>query len=331
MIVSRFKLFIVTILKIYIFLFKGQEKRLTESVTILLNTPMGIGDSIMLSPLFESFDHYSKKFVITDLPWILHTVDWMVEKQVKDFEGLLIVPSFSLKSLKTIFRWKGLIFIRYGNDNVLHSRNLKLANTVLPSGHYLEPLSGFINNDITYPSLISDEELTKFDLVIFPYVNWNSRQWPKEKWITLIEKLPSSCKIGILGGSKSDEILFNRCFEIFTNVVNLTGKCTLKQTVSIIENSKLILCQDSGPFHIASLSNTPVIVIFGVTKADSRIGLTRDISSKISVIENRKCPHHSCYNGLTEPNCKLNEKYSCIREIPINEVLFKVRELLCVE
>lgn len=48
-------------------------------------------------------------------------------------------------------------------------------------------------------------------------------------------------------------------------VINLAGKTSLKQLFTLIKNACCLLCPDSGPAHIATVSSTPVVSLFAIT------------------------------------------------------------------
>ena len=56
------------------------------------------------------------------------------------------------------------------------------------------------------------------------------------------------------------------------------GRSSLKQLLALIRAARLVICPDSGPAHIATTVNTPVIALFATSNPD-RTGpyLSRDL------------------------------------------------------
>lgn len=104
----------------------------------------------------------------------------------------------------------------------------------------------------------------------------NSRRWPKEKFIELLNRIPKKYSIFLLGGKSDFE--FNR--EIILQikrkkVFNLSDKINISQSCEIMRRSKFVICNDSGPMHIASASGTRVISLFGPTNPSRKKPLTK--------------------------------------------------------
>ena len=51
--------------------------------------------------------------------------------------------------------------------------------------------------------------------------------------------------------------------------INAAGKTLLKQTTALIQKTRLLVCNNSAPMHIAAALGIPTVSIFG--SADSRI------------------------------------------------------------
>lgn len=50
-----------------------------------------------------------------------------------------------------------------------------------------------------------------------------------------------------------------------SNVIDLTGSTSLRESFSVVKHSKLLISNDSAPVHIAVSFNTPVVDIYGPT------------------------------------------------------------------
>lgn len=107
------------------------------------------------------------------------------------------------------------------------------------------------------------------------------------QWIEILNRLSSNYNIIILGGSEEEDMVEQLFPELSLKhkYINLAGKTSLKQLVSIIRMSDLLIGLNSASIHIAASVNTPVIAIWD-NLSDPRIWgpFTR---SKIIIKNNR--------------------------------------------
>ncbi len=67
-------------------------------------------------------------------------------------------------------------------------------------------------------------------------------------------------------------------------IINLIGKTNLPQLLALIENAKLVLAPDSGPAHMATTVNTPVIGLYAHSNP-IRTGPYHSLDTTVSVYE----------------------------------------------
>lgn len=87
--------------------------------------------------------------------------------------------------------------------------------------------------------------------------------WSAEKFIELIKKLSIENKIVLVGGPSDQEI--NDKIQKEVEVSSTISNTTLQQSAEIMRLCKLIICNDSGPMHLASAVNDNIISLFGPT------------------------------------------------------------------
>lgn len=100
-------------------------------------------------------------------------------------------------------------------------------------------------------------------ITIAPASIWFTKQYPKERWIELINHLPQHYSIYLLG-APNDAALCNEIKESTThsNVQSLTGKFSLLQSATLMKDAAMNYVNDSAPLHIASAMDAPVTVVF---------------------------------------------------------------------
>jgi len=106
-------------------------------------------------------------------------------------------------------------------------------------------------------------------ICIAPASVWQTKQFPKHKWIELIRALPKSVNIYLLG-AKND---FKLCQEIaeevnLPSVQNLAGKIGLLASAALMQKAMMNYVNDSAPLHLASAMNAPVCAVYCSTTPD---------------------------------------------------------------
>lgn len=331
--VSALKVFLNRLLVLVLKLSKSfKEPRDVLGVTVVMKRPLGIGDVVMLSPIFEAFENYKTKRFVTNLPVFLDLMGWEISTKTTKVDGLLVVPSFTFSEFFLLLRWRGPLYVNFGNGLCFSTE--KHSCVYKNPMHYIENLKPLLGGNIKYPQLKVGKHCRAYDIVCFPFVNWDSRQWPKGRWARLLSTLSEKYTIAILGGDTPEEKEWNRSFDGVEGITNLTGMIGLDESINIISKSKIVVCQDSGPFHLSYMSRGPkVLVLFGVTNSNTRLPLDPVLRDKIVVFEDVSCPFHSCYNGLQEPKCVNEVQFQCIKKTGFERVFHSVIKNIetCVE
>lgn len=133
-----------------------------------------------------------------------------------------------------------------------------------------------------------------------------TKKWPKEYFAKLGKMLGG--KIIIVGGPEDARDGEEIRRHIGPDCLNLAGKLTIKQSGALIARAEYIVCNDSGPFHMARGVGTKAFVFFGPTDPGMfhydnnailiRAGLP---CAPCSLHGDKKCPlgHFNCMRELT--------------------------------
>lgn len=151
----------------------------------------------------------------------------------------------------------------------------------LPSPHVIESLKTIYETIIdpsilnaSYPVLYGDSSAdvrNKFTLpehyiVINPstshHKKFTHRAWPTEHWKELIARLSPNYHLVIIGG-KGEEAFFSNLRPFDPSVIDLVGKTSLTELITVIRDAEAIITADTGPSHIASAVNTRTFALFG--------------------------------------------------------------------
>jgi len=100
-------------------------------------------------------------------------------------------------------------------------------------------------------------------ICIAPTSVWFTKQWPAERWIELIGKLPVGHTVYLLGGTADREA----CEEIrravrHPQVINRAGELSLLESAALMQHARMNYANDSAPIHLASAVDAPVTAVF---------------------------------------------------------------------
>jgi heptosyltransferase I len=136
--------------------------------------------------------------------------------------------------------------------------------------------------------------------VLLPGTNWPTKRWPVDRFAALVEPLKERFGLRtILAGGPDVAHLA----EQIPGTLNLVGRTSLPQLVALLERADLVIANDSGPMHIASALNRPLVTLFGPTNP-IRTGPYRRLETVVrldipcSPCYSRKCSHQSCLQWL---------------------------------
>lgn len=156
--------------------------------------------------------------------------------------------------------------------------------------------------------IFSDE----FVLGINPGAAYGSAKcWLPERFrelvLRLLEQYPR-LKIVFFGDRQGVSLVEQICRGLPKNVVNLAGQTTLREMMALVQRCHLFLTNDSGPMHVASALNVPLIALFGST-SDKATGPYRG-----GTVIHKRVACSPCYRR----ECPID--FRCMTQITVNEV-----------
>lgn len=187
--------------------------------------------------------------------------------------------------------------------------------------------------------LIRDYKIRKTKIVI---VNVNvgemclERRWPKDYFVSLLNSLLKYLDLSfVFIGADEDYDYVQSMIDLLDKkgkIVNLAGKTSLGQLLTLFQAADLFITSDSGPLHLAALTKVKTISFFG---------------PETPILYGPKNPHHVVfYKGLYCSPCLnvYNVKTAmygnkrcfeghnrCMYSITVEEVLKKAEELLGID
>ncbi|MBS1714677.1 MAG: glycosyltransferase family 9 protein [Armatimonadetes bacterium] len=101
-------------------------------------------------------------------------------------------------------------------------------------------------------------------MAVMPGASHPAKTWPLERFREVVAVLPHDVVPVWLGGpaevGRAGEAAEGRA-------IDLTGKLSVIETMAVLERSRLLLTNDSGPMHLAAAVGTPVVALFGPTSS----------------------------------------------------------------
>ncbi len=159
-------------------------------------------------------------------------------------------------------------------------------------------------------------------VVVAPGAGWPGKVWPAERFgelaVWMIEELGAEV---VLAGAPDEkrlgEIICERC----PQAKNLIGATTFGQSAALVETADLLVCNDSGPLHLAAAYGTPSVALFGPTIASKwqPPGKMHRMIQKTGYCE-------GCIGW--HPNAACLHANACMKAIGVNEVWDAVAELM---
>jgi len=107
--------------------------------------------------------------------------------------------------------------------------------------------------------------------VVAPGARWATKKWPAEFFLAVIASLARrmpDLKF-LLVGTKDEmpdaEVILTKAAAAGLPVASVCGKTGVGDLMEVVRMSSLMVCNDSGPMHIAAALGVPVAAVFGPT------------------------------------------------------------------
>lgn len=146
------------------------------------------------------------------------------------------------------------------------------------------------------------------------------RRWPIESYVQVAASLLDQGFEVVLAGGPDDS--WTSPFFSHLAVTELTGKLSLVETLALFDSSDVTITHDTGPLHLAGLTRTALVSVFGPVDPHGRLP-HRPNAVALWGGEGFAC--RPCYDGRDYAPCTFN---GCIRQVTPDLVLTHVHQLL---
>ncbi len=156
-------------------------------------------------------------------------------------------------------------------------------------------------------------------VAINPFTSWSSKNWLKERYALLADKLIQelNCEV-IFTGGPGDRVGIEEIQAKMKEIsYNLGGRTNLKELAKLYSRIDAFIGGDTGPMHLAAALGTSVVAIMGPTPAKTHGPYGRGHVVVDSNVECKSCWQRVCDKDLC-----------CMREISVDKVIKAVEEIL---
>lgn len=276
---------------------------------------------------FESWDNLSslpkKEAILKIQSWHIDAVIHAFPK--KEIATLMYQARVPLRigTGRRIYHWltcnKKIYFSRAKSDLHEAQLNLKLLSGFAECERDLNELAHFVglNVDKALPIVFSEKIKTdRFNLIIHPFTNGNTREWPVFNFVKLIQSLPAdSIQVFITGSQKEREKIEKEMMPYCSQAINLSGSCDLNLLLKFIVNCDGLIANSTGPLHLAAVLGIHTLGLFPATKGMD-VNRWKPLGNKTEVlIADPHCQNKICVN---KRDC------ICMQSISVDQVRERV-------
>jgi len=175
----------------------------------------------------------------------------------------------------------------------------------------------------TIKKILEDKNIDQF-ILVHPVSRWLFKSLPVGVIKEVIAYLIASGYFVVLTGSLADEEvkMNHEIAEGFSQdrLLNLTGMVSIKELGALIDLSRLLICVDSLPLHLASALKSKVLAVFGPT-SEKTWAPWKNPNARI-LFQDYTC--RPCYM----PGCANSKKSDCLETFPAKLLIREIESLL---
>lgn len=158
-------------------------------------------------------------------------------------------------------------------------------NDLIPDGHPLPPSHLDITNEEKNwaESYLEEQGVSGPVFALIPGAAWPQKIWHPHRYAEAAADLKNTLgTTPVMLGSTSDEVC-SEIAELEPGVVDLHGRLTLRQSLSVLACSDFAVGSDTGFIHAAEALGVPVTMIMGPTSVETGAGTLLEKSNSVSI------------------------------------------------
>lgn len=178
---------------------------------------------------------------------------------------------------------------------------------------------------------LKDNNLNKNEkwIGIAPFAMHVSKIWPRENYEELIQKLIDQLQVRVFffGGGEKEISFFQGLIDKYPDHCTIVaGQLKIRHEIALLEQIDLMLCVDSSNMHLAALTNTPLLSIWGGTYPDVGFGPYQYGSESILQIGRAELPCRPC-SVYGKETCFRGD-FACLNYITVDKVFAAIMDRL---
>ncbi len=326
------------------FLLKGYRrgvyvppKAQLQPFRVLLRSPNWLGDAVLAIPAVHAIRTARPDIHLTILTPAKLTDFWKEQKEADDV----------ITSIREVHgrRWDAAILLPNSLRSALEACYLRIPRRQGYAGHYRRRLltavcpenfrAGFhehevkdfcglarwcgaeIKNEIPSLKVKVDKKSPRPYIVLHPgAAHGSAKRWLAERFVELVKHFPNEHWY-LIGNSNEIERNAQLTTQIDNGIEDWTGRLTLNQLAAMLAQAQAVVCNDSGPMHLAAAVGTRVVAIFGSTEPKH----TGPLGQGHYVIR-----HQVLCSPCYRKECPIDLR--CMKAVSVDEVAKALQEIL---
>ena len=157
------------------------------------------------------------------------------------------------------------------------------------------------------------ESIPRRIVVIHPGAGKHFRLWPAERFAAVADNLAQhkDMTICFIGGSGEQTLMKKTRSLMQSPQAALCLNLSLVQLVALFDMASILICNESGPMHLAAMTDLPIVGIFGPTPEARWLPVRSD---NVSTIRGSAC-NSTCGQRV----CTANSR--CMTELSVDDIL----------
>lgn len=204
--------------------------------------------------------------------------------------------------------------------------------------HYNKFLNGLSDKKfpiefMDLPSEKVKEKLPDDYFIIYPSASTEYKRWPVERYAEIAKKMYDALNIPlILCGTGVDRQInnqFKNLLDDSVQVIDMLDKTSILEYIDLIKNAKYVVANDTGIYHIATISQVPTAVLSGGYTFDRYMAYNFEGKEKFKkpyiIVEKMNC--FNCENRCIYKN-EIDKTWPCLEKITVKKAWETIEKMI---
>jgi heptosyltransferase-2 len=159
--------------------------------------------------------------------------------------------------------------------------------------------------------------------VVCPTSVWKTKQWSSGGFLAVANALIDKGYTVVITGAPGEESICNEATPHSPHAINLCGKTSIAELISLLSYTSLVVCNDSSLCHMAAAFKVPTVAVFCATHPSQGFTPYKNPLSVVvgdNTLECRPCGRHG------GKQCPLGT-YACIKNISPQTVVAAIEDI----